>query len=105
MYCAEWLHQRVENRQGFSVCTHPYPMSFGMQPGWATVYSQAVALQLMSRANEFAQGRCSSSVGALLKAFEVDVEQGRLRDCGESGNDWWYTKFAQAGVNAPSCIE
>lgn len=80
-------------------------MSFGMQPGWATVYSQAVALQLMSRANEFAQGRCSSSVGALLKAFEVDVEQGRLRDCGESGNDWWYTKFAQAGVNAPSCIE
>lgn len=104
LHCASWLVDRIISNGYFAVWVHPYEMSFGMKPGWASAHSQAVALQLISRACELQPKiEFDKNISLLLKAFEVPVSEGGLRDTGP-GREWWFTKFAQKNSKAPRVL-
>jgi hypothetical protein len=102
--CADWLLENICDLGHFSAWVYPYPIAYDTKAGWLSSHAQSVGMQMLIRAAALT-GDCrySNPINRLLKAFEIDVDDGGLATHTENGNIW-YEKVAQRGNKKPKVL-
>jgi hypothetical protein len=97
MACASWLTDRLVEKNGFAVWEYPYAMSYETPAEWRSAHAQAVALQLLVRANRLERfDDCLNGLVAL-------VDKGGMAEHVAPGAIW-FEKFAHPDNQRPKVL-
>src|SRR5690606_11486893 len=102
--CASWLIANLVDAGGFAVWKYGYPMPYEPRIGWRSAHAQAVAMQLLVRAQALSPDAAyTHRFGDLLAAFDAPLAKGGLLDMTEDGLPW-YEKLADEQNTRPRIL-